>query len=139
MGVEWVMYLQSQIFTRIKNEFSEKLKKDYGMTGLNFSTEQKKQTNPIFPFVRIQALEPIPNGEDLERCAINGLKNYTLQIDVTDNQQDSKRAKRVVYEVLRVMVKMHFTCRGPYTSDNTTDETRLILRCSRNIDEGDIL
>lgn len=137
MGVEWVMYLQSQIFTRIKNEFSSKLKTKYKMKSSNFSTVGSSDTPAVFPFVYVEELPCDPNGEDLERNTINGLKDYTLQIHVTDNKSQSN-AKTVAYEILRIMVKMHFSCR--IYPNNTNDNTHsYVLRCSRNIDEGDIL
>lgn len=108
------------------------------MTASNFSTVGSSDTPAVFPFVYVEELPCNPNGEDLERCSINGLRDYTLQIHVTDNKSQT-RAKEIAYEVARIMVKLHFSCRGPYPSNTQGNTHSYVLRCSRNIDEGDIL
>lgn len=137
MGVEWVMYLQSQIFTRIKNEFSSKLKTKYNMTASNFSTVGSSNTPAVFPFVYMEELGWIPNGEDLERCSLNGVKDYTLRIHVTDNKSQT-RAKEIAFEILRIMVKMQFSCK--IYPNNTQDGTHsFVIHCNINKDKNDIL
>lgn len=135
MGVEWVMYLQSQIFTRIKNEFSSKLKTKYKMTNSNFSTVGSSDTPAVFPFVYLQMLPALEQGRDLEGTSINaGL--FTFQIDVTDNKSQA-RAKEVAFEILRIMKGMGFEVTSMPSFENTTDTHRSTARYRRLIGSGD--
>ena len=138
MGVIWVMIIPSIIFTKIKTEFSSKLKEKYNMTDKNFSTVGSSDTPPVFPFVYIQSIEPIETGMDLEATNING-GIFSFQIDVTDNQSQY-RAKEVMTEVLRIMKKMGFRCKPmPSFDDSVKDVKRMVARFQRAIDENDIL
>lgn len=138
MGVIWVMIIPSIIFTKIKTEFSSKLKEKYNMTDKNFSTVGSSDTPAVFPFVYIQSIEPIETGMDLEATNING-GIFSFQIDVTDNQSQYK-AKEVMTEVLRIMKKMGFQCKPmPSFDDSVKDVKRMVARFQRAIDENDIL
>lgn len=138
MGVIWVMIIPSIIFTKIKTEFSSKLKEKYNMTDKNFSTVGSSDTTAVFPFVYIQSIEPIETGMDLEATNING-GIFSFQIDVTDNQSQY-RAKEVMTEVLRIMKKMGFQCKPmPSFDDSVKDVKRMVARFQRAIDENDIL
>ena len=138
MGVIWVMIIPSIIFTKIKTEFSSKLKEKYNMTGKNFSTVGSSDTPAVFPFVYLQSIEPIETGMDLEATNING-GIFSFQIDVTDNQSQY-RAKEVMTEVLRIMKKMGFQCKPmPSFDDSVKDVKRMVARFQRAIDENDIL
>lgn len=138
MGVIWVMIIPSIIFTKIKTEFSSKLKEKYNMTDKNFSTVGSSDTPAVFPFVYIQSIEPIETGMDLEATNING-GIFSFQIDVTDNQSQY-RAKEVMTEVLRIMKKMGFQCKPmPSFDDSVKDVKRMVARFQRAIDENDIL
>lgn len=138
MGVIWVMIIPSIIFTKIKTEFSSKLKEKYNMTDKNFSTVGSSDTPAVFPFVYLQSIEPIETGMDLEATNING-GIFSFQIDVTDNQSQY-RAKEVMTEVLRIMKKMGFQCKPmPSFDDSVKDVKRMVARFQRAIDENDIL
>lgn len=138
MGVIWVMIIPSIIFTKIKTEFSTKLKEKYNMTDKNFSTVGSSDTPAVFPFVYVQSIEPIETGMDLEATNING-GIFSFQIDVTDNQSQY-RAKEVMTEVLRIMKKMGFQCKPmPSFDDSVKDVKRMVARFQRAIDENDIL
>ena len=138
MGVIWVMIIPSIIFTKIKTEFSSKLKEKYNMTDKNFSTVGSSDTPPVFPFVYIQSIEPIETGMDLEATNING-GIFSFQIDVTDNQSQYK-AKEVMTEVLRIMKKMGFQCKPmPSFDDSVKDVKRMVARFQWAIDDNDIL
>lgn len=138
MGVIWIMAIPSIVFTRIKTEFSSKLKEKYSITGKNFSTVGSSDTPPVFPFVYLQSIEPIETGTDLEGINING-GIFSFQIDVTDNQSQS-RAKEVMTEILRIMKKMGFKCSPMPSFDNSSKNVfRMVARFRKNIDENDIL
>lgn len=138
MGAIWVMIIPSIIFTKIKTEFSAKLKEKYNMTDKNFSTVGSSDTPAVFPFVYLQSIQPIETGMDLEATNING-GIFSFQIDVTDNQSQY-RAKEVMTEVLRIMKKMGFQCKPmPSFDDSVKDVKRMVARFQRAIDENDIL
>ena len=134
---DWTDYISSNVFTRIKNEFSSTIKKNYKMKDENFSTVGSSDTPAVFPFVYIQLLPSVEQGQDLEGNTINaGL--FTFQIEVTDNQTQA-RAKDVMSEVKRIMKSMRFTVQCTPTLEDTKDTHRAIMRCNRIIGFNDIL
>ena len=134
---DWTDMISSNVFTRIKNEFSSTLKTKYKMADSNFSTVGSSDTPAVFPFVYIQLLPSVEQGQDLEGNTINaGL--FTFQIEVTDNQSQT-RAKDVMSEVKRIMKSMRFTVQCTPTLEDTKDTHRAIMRCTRIIGSCDIL
>lgn len=134
---DWTDRISSVVFSRIKNEFSSTIKKNYKMKDENFSTVGSSDTPAVFPFVYIQLLPSVEQGQDLEGNEINaGL--FTFQIEVTDNQTQA-RAKDVMSEVKRIMKSMRFTVQCTPTLEDTKDTHRAIMRCNRIIGSCDIL
>ena len=134
---DWTDRISSVVFTRIKNEFSSTIKKNYKMKDENFSTVGSSDTPAVFPFVYVQLLPIAEAGQDLEGNEINaGL--FTFQIEVTDNQKQA-RAKDVMSEVKRIMKSMRFTVQCTPTLEDTKDTHRAIMRCNRIIGSCDIL
>ena len=134
---DWTDRISSIVFTRIKNEFSSTIKKNYKMKDENFSTVGSSDTPAVFPFVYIQLLPSSEAGQDIEGNEINaGL--FTFQIEVTDNQSQT-RAKDVMSEVKRIMKSMRFTVQPTPTLEDTKDTHRAIMRCNRRIGSDDIL
>lgn len=134
---DWTDRISSVVFTRIKNEFSGSLKTKYKMTSNNFSTVGSSDTPAVFPFVYIQLLPSVEQGQDIEGNTINaGL--FTFQIEVTDNQKQA-RAKDVMSEIKRIMKSMRFTVQCTPTLEDTKDTHRAITRCNRIIGSCDIL
>lgn len=134
---DWTDRISSVVFTRIKNEFSSTLKKNYKMTDENFSTVGSSDTPAVFPFVYIQLLPSTEQGQDLKGNDINaGL--FTFQIEVTDNQKQNN-AKEIMSEVKRIMKSMRFTVQPTPSFEDTRDIHRATIRCNRIIGSGDIL
>ena len=134
---DWTDRISSVVFTRIKNEFSSTIKKNYKMKDENFSTVGSSDTPAVFPFVYIQLLPSAEQGQDIEGNTINaGL--FTFQIEVTDNQSQT-RAKDVMSEVKRIMKSMRFTVQPTPDIQDTKDTHRAIMRCNRIIGSCDIL
>ena len=134
---DWTDRISSVVFTRIKNEFSSTIKKNYKMKDENFSTVGSSDTPAVFPFVYIQLLPSVEQGQDIEGNTINaGL--FTFQIEVTDNQTQ-ERAKEVMSEVKRIMKSMRFTVQPTPTLEDAKDTHRAIMRCNRIIGFNDIL
>ena len=134
---DWTDRISSIVFTMIKNEFSSTLKTKYKMTSSNFSTVGSSDSEPVFPFVYIQLLPSVEQGQDIEGNTINaGL--FTFQIEVTDNQTQA-RAKDVMSEIKRIMKSMRFTVQCTPKLEDTKDTHRAIMRCDRIIGSCDIL
>ena len=134
---DWTDIISSNVFTRIKNEFSSSLKAKYKIKDKNFSTVGSSDAPAVFPFVYIQLLPSTEQGQDIEGNTINaGL--FTFQIEVTDNQ-NQVIAKDVMSEVKRIMKSMRFTVQPTPDIQDTKDTHRAIMRCNRRIGSDDIL
>ena len=134
---DWTDGISSVVFSRIKNEFSSTIKKNYKMKDENFSTVGSSDTPAVFPFVYIQLLPGAEQGQDLDGTSVNaGL--FTFQIEVTDNQTQA-RAKDVMSEVKRIMKSMRFEVQPTPKFEDTKDTHRATIRCSRVIGAGDKL
>lgn len=137
MYSNWIMMIPSQVFTRIKTEFSEKIKTKYNMTGDNFSTTDSQNKKAVFPFVYINLLPAIETGNDLAGDTING-GIFTFQIDVYDNKTQA-RAREVMTEVVRIMKSMRFLVNQMPNSDDTDEIKRMTARFQRTIGGLDVL
>lgn len=127
--------LESQIFSRIKANFSGRIKKKY--PDLNFTTSDKTPTKAKFPTVYVHFMESPEIEGTLEGTEICGI-NSAFQIDVSDNQNNS-RTDEVAKEVLRIMKSMGFK---PFTMpmhNNIGDVYITTSRYRRVIGDGDIL
>lgn len=136
MSVEWDELVPSTVFTRIKTNFSDSLKKKYKMTDKNFASVGSSDTPAVFPFVWVKTLPGSEVDEDLEGDTINA-ERFTFQIDVTDNQSQY-RSKEVMREVKRIMKTMRFRGSSMPTQDDTKDTYRQTARFSRTIGSDDI-
>lgn len=127
-------YFNNIVFTRIKNNFSETLKKKY--PDLFFTTSDKLQSAPRFPtvYVYIQGAE---RGQDLDGRTIN-FGYYTITVDVTDNQNNN-RADEVLNEVKRIMKTMRADVREMPHISNTADTYRSVARFTLFVGNGDVL
>lgn len=135
--IDWVDTIPSVVFTRIKTEFSQKIKDKYGMTNENFSTKIANESTAKFPFVSIRMLPSSEKGNDNEGIEINaGL--FAFQVDVTDNKSQS-RAKDVMSEVKRIMKSMQFISYEMPNFDNSQDVNRMTARFRRSIGKSDVI
>lgn len=135
--IDWVDTIPSVVFTRIKTEFSQRIKDKYGMTNENFSTKIANESTAKFPFVSIRMLPSTEKGNDNEGIEINaGL--FAFQVDVTDNKSQS-RAKDVMSEVKRIMKSMQFISYEIPNFDNSQDVNRMTARFRRSIGKSDVI
>lgn len=137
MSSDWIMRILSMVFTRIKSQFSGKIKTKLKMTDSNFSSTDSQNKKAVFPFVYINLLPAVEQGMDLEGTDING-GLFTFQIDVYDNQTQA-RAREVMGEVVRIMKTMRFEITAMPSFDSTDDTERMTARFQRSIDWNDIL
>jgi hypothetical protein len=133
---DWIMLLPSQVVTRIKNEFSQKIKTAYSMTDKNFSTEATSIATTTFPHVFVNFLPGVETGIDLERNEING-GLFTWQIEVTD--KSLSKAREVMKEIVRIMRMLHFSIPSMPSMTNTEDTYTFTARFRRAIDVNDTL
>ena len=131
MSSTWIMQLPSIVFTRIKTEFSEKIKTKLKMTDNNFSTTDSQNKKAVFPFVYVNLLPAVEQGMDLEGTDING-GLFTFQIDVYDNQSQA-RAREVMGEVVRIMKTMRFEITAMPNFESSDDIERMTARFRRLI------
>lgn len=130
------MYLiESQIFSRVKANFSERIKKKY--ENLAFTTQEVNKGDPKFPTIYINIIESSEVGSTLEGTSINGI-NVTFQIDVIDNESQ-QRADEVAAEVLRIMKSMRFKVVMMPIHVRQSGIYRTVSRYKRVISNNDIL
>lgn len=127
--------IESQIFSRIKANFSDRIKNKY--PNLNFTTSDKSSTKPKFPTVYIHLMEPTEEGETLDGASVNAV-NATFQVDVSDNQSQA-RADEVAKEILKIMKSMRFSAKPLPFHNNVGDVCRTTARYRRLIGAGDII
>ena len=88
--------LESQVITRIKTQFSKKLKDRY--PNLKFTNSDRADTVPKFPTVYIHEMPGAETGTDLQGDTINAVWS-SFQIEVTTNTKMDE-AKEVMDEVV---------------------------------------
>lgn len=127
--------LESQIFSRIKYGFSDRISKKY--PDLNFTTSDKASTKAKFPTVYVHMMESPEAGGTLEGTEEVGI-NATFQVDVSDNQNNN-RTDEVANEVKRIMKTMRFKAKPMPFHNNSEDAYITTARYQRIIGSGDIL
>ena len=131
MADDWLGLLESELFGRLKSEFSSKLKTTYKITDKNFSTVGSSTTPAVFPFVYMEIEDSPEIGQTLEATGTSGIR-CTVRIYITDNKTKD-RAKKVAYEVRKVMKGMMFRCGLPIQNSKTDGTFEYIVQCSRGI------
>lgn len=132
----WTDYLQTQIFTRIKND-PEMMKLQEKYPDFILTTSAVSSTSPTFPTLLFQQLESVETGQDLDNTTINVI-NAGFQIDVVDNQKTRTRVNAIMSEAKRIMKSMRFNI--TYAPDqDTQDEKRSTFRAARIIGSGETL
>lgn len=127
--------LDSQIFTRIKTQFPEKVKKKY--PDLKFTNSDRADTNPKFPTVYVHQMGSMEQAQDLSGENLNAVL-ATYQIEVSTNTKQSE-AQDVMSYIVKIMKKMRFSIIAMPEFQNTTSVYRSVARFRRMIGENDIL
>lgn len=136
MSVDWIMLVPSIIFTRIKTNFSEKIKIKHNMTNNNFSTLSKSDLDAVFPFVYVKSLTASEQGRDLQGTSINGAL-FTFQIEVIDNKKQ-QNAREVMGEIIRIMKEMGFENNSlPFFEDTNDNTHRIVARFRKMMADED--
>ena len=127
--------LESQVITRIKTQFSQKMKDRY--PNLKFTNSDRADTVPKFPTVYIHEMPGMETGEDLQGDTINAVWS-SFQIEVTTNTKMND-AKEVMNEVVRIMKTMRFQVIATPEFQNTDSTYQRVARFRRMIADDDIL
>ena len=136
MSVDWIMLVPSIIFTRIKTNFSEKIKIKHNMTNNNFSTLSKSDLDAVFPFVYVKSLTASEQGRDLQGTSINGAL-FTFQIEVIDNKKQ-QNAREIMGEIVRIMKEMGFENNSmPFFEDTNDNTHRIVARFRKMMTDED--
>lgn len=134
---DWYMVIPLMVFTKLKNEFSQKIKDTYKMTDKNFSTVGSSDTPAVFPFVYFQTLPAIEQASDLQGTSVNG-GSFAFQIDTYSNKTQTE-ARKVMSEASRIMKTMGFEITSMPSFENTKDVHRMTARFRRVFGAGDKL
>lgn len=127
--------LESIIFSRLKAEFSPKIKEKY--KDLNFTTQEESKVEPKFPNVYVYLMPGTETGLTLERTVFEeGL--FTFQIRVTNNSGQTA-VQEITNEIIKRMKKMSFEIVGTPTYDNDADTQWSVMRFRRTIGRNDVL
>lgn len=136
MSVDWIMLVPSIVFTKIKTNFSEKIKTKHNMTNKNFSTSSKSDSEAVFPFVYVKALSASEQGRDLQGTSINGAL-FTFQIEVIDNKKQ-QNAREIMGEIVRIMKEMGFENNSmPFFEDTNDNTHRMVARFRKMMADED--
>ena len=134
---DWYIMIPLMVFTKLKQNFSQKIKDKYSMTDKNFSTVGSSDTPAGFAFVYFNSLPASEQGRDLEGISVNGAL-FSFQIDVYSNKTQSE-TRNVMKEVTRVMKSMGFEINSMPSFESTKEVHRMTARFRRSIDENDYL
>lgn len=127
--------LESIIFSRLKNEFSKKIKGNY--PDLTFTTEEQSKAKPKFPNVYVYLMPGTEIGQTIEGNTFAG-GTFTFQIRVTNNTGQTA-VQEITNEIIRLMKKMRFSIVATPVYENDADTQWSVMRFRRPICNGDIL
>lgn len=127
--------LEISIFSRIKAEFSQKIKSKY--PSLSFTLEEASKTPPRFPNVYVYLMPGNEIGKTMEGDAFEG-GLYTFQIRVTNNS-GADAVREITMEIVRIMKKMLFSIVATPVYENDMDTQWSVMRFRRSIGQNDIL
>ena len=132
---DWIMELETKVFTILKTKLRNKFKKDF--PHLYVTSSDQTQETPVFPTVYIHMMGGSENNRDMEGYSVNALE-CTFQIEVTTNttQED---ARKVMFEVVNAMKSMRFFVVTSPEFGNQNNMYRLVSRFRRTIGSNDTI
>lgn len=127
--------LESTIFSRLKAQFSQKIKEKY--KDLTFTTQEESKGAPKFPNVYVYLMPGTEIGQTLEGDIFAG-GTFTFQIRITNNSGQTA-VQEITNEIIRLMKKMKFSIVATPVYENDADTQWSVMRFRRPICNGDIL
>lgn len=127
--------LESIIFSRLKAQFSQKIKEKY--PNLSFTTQEQSKGTPKFPNVYVYLMPGAETGLTLERTVFEeGL--FTFQIRVTNNNGQTA-VQEITNEIIKIIKKMSFEIVATPVYENDADTQWSVMRFRRTIGRNDVL
>lgn len=127
--------LESIIFSRLKGQFSQKIKAKY--PNLTFTTQEESKGTPKFPNVYVYLVPGMETGLTLERTVFEeGI--FTFQIRVTNNSGQTA-VQEITNEIIKIMKRMSFEIVATPVYENDADTQWSISRYRRTIGRNDVL
>lgn len=127
--------LESIIFSRIKGNFSSKIKEKY--KSIWFTTQEESKGTPKFPNVYVYLMPGAEIGQTTEGDVFEaGL--FAFQIRVTNNAGQTA-VQEITNEIIRLMKKMRFQIVATPIYENDSDTQWSVTRFRRAIAENDRL
>lgn len=123
--------IPSIIFSRLVENFSEKIMKKYKMSRLNFSSVEMSETPTKFPFVTFIEIPGTEKDRDNEGNTINAMQ-FGFQADVFSNTS-KEDVTFITKEVMRIMKKFRFDVIGSPSYDIQPNKYRCTTRYRRTI------
>ena len=131
----WVLDRQTTIYSKAKAMLTAELKSKY--PDLYITDNGETVSNPKFPSIYINFLQPIERGQDLENISINAIY-LTAEVQVTvTTAQGMNVAREVSYTVTDVFKSMRFNATMPDFNNDGDGTKRMIARYSRIIGYND--
>lgn len=127
--------LESIIFSRLKAQFSQKIKEKY--KDLTFTTQEENKGTPKFPNVYVYLMPGTEIGQTLQGNYFAG-GTFTFQIRVTNNSGQTA-VQEITNEIIKIMKKMRFQIVATPVYENNADTQWSVMRFRRPICNGDIL
>lgn len=127
--------LESIIFSRLKTQFSQKIKSKY--KDLTFTTQEESKSKPKFPNVYFYLMPGTEIGQTLAGDTFAG-GTFTFQIRVTNNTGQTA-VQEITNEIVKIMKKMRFSIIATAVYENDADTQWSVMRFRRPICNGDIL
>lgn len=127
--------LESIIFSRIKAEFSQKLKEKY--PSISFTTQEESKSKPKFPNVYVYLMPGTEIGQTTEGDVFEG-GLFTFQIRITNNTGQTP-VQEIANEIIKLMKKMRFQIVATPIYENDADTQWSVMRFRRAICQNDVL
>ena len=128
---KWIFNIQTFIYSRIKAILTSKLKSKY--KDLFITDDNEVPTDPKFPSIYFEFLQPVERGKDLEGKGINAIYlTVEVQVSVT-KAQGINVAREVAFEVLECFKDLSFEATMPNFEKDGSGTKRMIARYSRVI------
>lgn len=129
----WTSEIKDKVFSIVQYEGRRKLLSKYPT--INFTSVNKKDTEPTFPNVYVKQLQGAGTGYTLEDAQPNGaIASY--QIEVTDNESQNN-TEYIADIIADIMTSMEFRMLGEPFPDNDVDAFRNVARYQRVIGAND--
>jgi len=133
----WVSDVQTKIYSKVKAILTSKLKSKY--PDIFITDDDETPSDPKFPTIYLNFLQPTERGMDLEGKTINAIY-LTVEVEVTVTKaQGMTVCKEVSYAVMDVFKSMLFDAKMPNFNNDGSGTKTMFARYSRVIGYDDVI